>query len=901
MKFLRHVFFALVGLVAARAQTASVTTAATTYPAAGGSVSFTVSMTYAGEASAVALEIGTVPPGWTFGATGGANRPQIAQGIGETTAFGFAYTTTPLSPISFTFSASCPAGLSGNQTFAGISAIFRFTENNVSRQVAVPIASIVLAPASGGPPPEVVAPVITLLPVGANLNEGDSYTLLVGASGTAPLLYQWRRDGVALVGVTGASLALTKVTPSSAGAYSAVVTNAAGSATSASAPITVKPVTVPTPPQITAPPASATVNAGANVTLSVAAAGTAPLTFQWRKDGSALPGATNASLSLTNVQPSAAGSYLVVVTNAVGGATSAPAVLAVRSGAPPQITAQPVSQTVNPGATGLLTVVASGELPLSYQWRKDGAVVSGATGATLAVTNVSTTTAGSYSVVVSNGGGSVTSNPAVLTVRVSGIAGTYVGTFEGNGGGFSLLVRADRTGVFVGYATAARAAVVSRNIVIGADGRFSVDEPAGVSPRIEPGARPPVAAQEGVFQISGAVAADGALTGAVPALNLSFSAPAAVVTGATAGVAGFYQSGVAGSAAASYAILSPAGDAMVVTIAGAAADGGRGTVGAGGSFTVTTTANARIAGQVGIDYVITSTVTPVTGTPVTFQGANADARSDAEKLINVSTRSRTGTATDSLIAGFIITGTVPKPVLVRAIGPTLANFGVGDVLGAARLEVFHGSTSLAVGNNWGEMAVAANEAEEAAMRVGAFALPRSSRDAALVMNLAPGDYTAVVTGQGGAVGVALVEVYDATAGPIPAAQRIINIATRARAGSGDGALIAGFVIAGRIPKRVLVRGAGPALAQFGVPEVLARPELALFAGQGVLGRNAGWSNSPDVAAITVAATQAGAFAFPVGSADTAILINLAPGAYTAQLSGTAGATGNALIEIYELP
>jgi hypothetical protein len=114
-------------------------------------------------------------------------------------------------------------------------------------------------------------------------------------------------------------------------------------------------------------------------------------------------------------------------------------------------------------------------------------------------------------------------------------------------------------------------------------------------------------------------------------------------------------------------------------------------------------------------------------------------------------------------------------------------------------------------------------------------------------------------------------------------------------------LIAGLVVNGTAPKRVLIRGVGPGLAQFGLGNVLSRPQLTLFAGDSIVAQNAGWSTSSDAGAIAQTAAQVGAFAFPAGSADAALLLNLAPGAYTAQLTGASAATGVALVEIYEVP
>jgi hypothetical protein len=207
---------------------------------------------------------------------------------------------------------------------------------------------------------------------------------------------------------------------------------------------------------------------------------------------------------------------------------------------------------------------------------------------------------------------------------------------------------------------------------------------------------------------------------------------------------------------------------------------------------------------------------------------------------------------------------------------------------------------VAFGDDWGRGADAAAVAATAT-RVGAFALAGNSRDAALVLTLTPGAYTAVVSGQGGASGGSLVEVYDASDATVSPGQRIINISTRAVAGSSDAALIAGFVINGVVPKRVLIRGVGPGLVPFGVTGVLARPRVAVYSSDTLIAENAGWSTSADATGIAQASAQVGAFALAPGSADAALIIYLAPGSYTAQVSGTGAASGVALVELYELP
>ncbi|HUR56836.1 MAG TPA: putative Ig domain-containing protein [Opitutaceae bacterium] len=666
-------------------------------------------------------------------------------------------------------------------------------------------------------------------------------------------------------------------------------------------PPSTPPTTTPTaPPAITAQPSSVQATAGANVSFTVAASGSS-VNFLWTRNGSPISGATSSTLTLNNITAADAGTYSVRLTNSGGSIVSNDVTLTVISlNTPPVITAQPAAQSTSLGGNATFTVVAAGAGTLSYQWRKDGVAIAGATSATLSLSGVSYDAAGSYSVVVANANGSVTSEAVRLTLRT--FAGSYFGTFGGTGGTFALFVRSDGTGVFLGFARTGRVALVSREVNVGADGRFSVTLPQAATPAASTNSTtPPIAAHEGEYHIDGSIAANGSVAGTVSSLNLTFSAPAATTATNTAALAGFYQAGAAGSSAVNYTIVGPGGDAFALAVAGASVDAGKGTINAAGTMDITTEANSRVTGAVQPGSgMISLTLTSATGATTSYTGANNDARADIEKLFNVSTRSLTGNAANVLIAGFVITGDQPKPVLIRAVGPSLAQFSVGNVLSAARLEVFRGTTSVVVGNDWGAgpnpAAVAAT-----AVRVGAFALPNNSRDAAVLATLEPGAYTAVVTGQGGVSGVALIEAYDATVGAIPRAQRIINVSTRATAGSAENTLIAGFVITGTVPKRVLVRGVGPSLTQFGVTGALARPQVAVYSGTTVVAQNAGWSASPDAAAIAAAATQVGGFAFAATSPDAALILNLAPGAYTAQVSGVGGTSGVALVEVYEVP
>jgi hypothetical protein len=172
-----------------------------------------------------------------------------------------------------------------------------------------------------------VTPTITTQPASVSVASGGSATFTVVASGSTPLTYQWFKDGVAISGATAASYVISSVATSSAGIYTVTVTNSVGTVTSTTATLTV--TTTATAPTITTQPASVSVAAGSDATFSVVAAGTATLAYQWQKDGTAISGATSASLTLSAVTSANAGAYTVVVTNAAGSVTSSSASLTV--------------------------------------------------------------------------------------------------------------------------------------------------------------------------------------------------------------------------------------------------------------------------------------------------------------------------------------------------------------------------------------------------------------------------------------------------------------------------------------------------------------------------------------------------------------------------------------------
>ena len=216
-----------------------------------------------------------------------------------------------------------------------------------------------------------------------------------------------------LAGATNNVLTLTNVQAAQAGLYSVVISNPFGNTTSSNATLTVL-----LPPTIVVQPVSQTLTNGATLILSVTATGSPTLTYQWSLNGTPIPGATAATLTLFNVQESLEGNYVCVVTNPYGTATSQVAVVTVQS--PPSIfdLGQPAPQTVIRGSNATFTVSATGDVPFTYQWRFNGTNIVGATNNPLVLLGVQTNQAGNYSVVVSNPFGSATSSNALLTVRV---------------------------------------------------------------------------------------------------------------------------------------------------------------------------------------------------------------------------------------------------------------------------------------------------------------------------------------------------------------------------------------------------------------------------------------------------------------------------------------------------
>lgn len=352
-----------------------------------GTKTFTVGALSDGNSYSIQLHLMGRNPGVSFGNTSstttGAGIWVYGDGISQT-----AYTNPDNPP--------------GTYVFNELGFMF---SNTTAADVTLTINSVTgLTPIN---PPFVVTP-----PPAISVNPGQSATLTAGVTGTPPLTYQWMKDGAAIAGATSASLSIASATAADAGSYAVKVTNAYGTATSTAGALTVTTATIPA--TLISHPTDLTANAGQSATFSAAAYGSSPVTFQWRKDGVALADATSPTLTIPVVAVADAGSYTVVVSNSAATVTSQPAVLTVHT--LPVITTQPTSVMLNAGQSTTFSVVATGSPAPTYQWKRNGTAISGATSPSYSVTGAKLSDTGVYTVTVMNSVGAVTSSAAVLAI-----------------------------------------------------------------------------------------------------------------------------------------------------------------------------------------------------------------------------------------------------------------------------------------------------------------------------------------------------------------------------------------------------------------------------------------------------------------------------------------------------
>lgn len=673
------------------------------------------------------------------------------------------------------------------------------------------------------------------------------------------------------------------------------------------APVTIAPTPTPvaTTPPPPAPRASQTIDfvspvsgfvINQPVTLSAISSAGLPVTF------SLVSGA--ATLNGNILTPTGPGAVIVRATQP-GTAAFAATSAEVNFGSP-----QKASQSIafaslanvpaNAGAISLAASASSG-LPISY-------VVSGPaalSGNALMLSGA----AGTVTVrAIQPGNDNFTAAEVARSFAIDAVGPQiYLGTM-GPDAWAAVIARDNSTGTLLLRLAAADEAYVVR-FTLRSDGTFSAKaSPAAGTPQSSADGIPPVAAATPERSFSGSVL-NGVLSGTVAEFGTRFSGSVQPATGSSAAQAGLYMASTPGSAAGTtYLVVSPNGQAYALAVTPGATLSGSGTVAANGAVNIPLSASAAVAATLLADGRVSGSVTTAGVTRSLIGLGETTERTD--RIVNLSSRVRVtaGEGIRAVIAGFVVTGSVPKQILVRAVGPGLVGFGITDALATPKLQLFDSAGRMMAENDgWsGRSDIAATNE-----RVGAFKLAADSRDAAVVVTLMPGAYTAQVSGAGGS-GVVLIEVYDAAASSTAGSAQLVNISTRGYVDSGEGQLVAGFVVTGNAPKRVLIRGIGPGLTAFGVPGALADPVLKLYTPDNAnpIAQNDNWETAQPVGVTQLAATRldistanTASGAFPLGGAskDAAVVITLLPGNYSAVLSGANNSAGAALIEVYQLP
>jgi len=310
-----------------------------------------------------------------------------------------------------------------------------------------------------------------------------------------------------------------------------------------------------------------------------------------------------------------------------------------------------------------------------------------------------------------------------------------------------------------------------------------------------------------------------------------------------------------------------------------------GTLAAGASTQLTVTLQTAAAGTLNNTATVSATQSDPNHANNTSSATVTVNPVPAGTVVNLSTRGQAGNGNNVLIAGFIIGGTAPKTVVVVAQGPSLVAGGVTNPLPNPALTLVRSSDQTVIGTNddWGS---AANAAQ---IQAAGFA-PPDAKEAAIMMTLEPGAYTAIVSDLSGATGVGIVGVFAVDHPEVP----LINISTRGQVFTGNDVMIAGFIIQGNAPRTVVIQGIGPALTAAGVPNALANPTLTLVrASDGaVIASNDDWQTASNAADIQAAGLA------PSDPRESAIMMTLQPGAYTAILAGAGGGTGNGIVGVF---
>lgn len=306
---------------------------------------------------------------------------------------------------------------------------------------------------------------------------------------------------------------------------------------------------------------------------------------------------------------------------------------------------------------------------------------------------------------------------------------------------------------------------------------------------------------------------------------------------------------------------------------------------------------SNTAGQTGPSYVSADTCGTPTPTDAAALGfpnmhmvfnVHGSCPNKSAKALNISTRLRVETGDKAMIGGFIVTGNTSKSLLLRGMGPSLAKSGINDFL-ADPVLVLHAADQAVIfqNDNW-------KEGPQRSQIEGTTFQPSDERESVMLVSVAPGNYTAVLSGAEQMTGVGLVEVYDTNQA---ADSQLGNISTRGFVQMGDNVMIGGFILGGETGNtRLAIRGLGPSLNQPGLSDVLSNPILELKNSNGTtLVANDNWEDDQ----ASAAELTANGLALP-NKLESGIFTTVPPGAFTAILAGHSGGSGIGLVEIYNL-
>ena len=555
---------------------------------------------------------------------------------------------------------------------------------------------------------------ISRQPTDSMFEQGQTATLTVEVEATEPYYYdnrdqkdqtpsfdtQWLKNGNRITGATQTTLTIPNAQLSDSGSYQVVVANNRGWIASNLVTLTIGSAQIPT---VLLPPGNLVRNVGETAVFDLGAAGSANLKYQWRKNGASLPGATQSRLTLVNLSLADSGNYDAFVSNSRGTTLSPGAHLTVLGSVAPSplfaarpapavlgIVKQPTSLTVAPRGVANFPVTASGE-NLTYQWRKNGRDLAGATTATLTLSDVTAADTGFYSATIRGDGGQVESDTAILAIATG--AASRLTNLSTRG------FVAAGSALTIGFAWRGSG---PKNLLVRAIGptltRFGLLG-ALADPRLE-------------------IIAAGASSAQFANDDWNVGPTPQAIIAATA-------------AAGAFALDAGSKDAAVL---------------AAFAPTVARNHTARITAS-----------DPTAQGIVLAEVYDTDALSAPERLVALSTLGFVAPGERSLVSGFTIAGQAPKQLLIRAVGPGLAPFGIGGLADPQILVHASGlEAPVAKNDDWD----GSSEAAAVFAATGAFALAAGSKDAALVVALPPGSYTVTVAGAGGTPGTALAEIYD---------------------------------------------------------------------------------------------------------------------------------------------